>query len=370
MSDAPKQDAQFDPIVEDETRRGFRVKAVPPQLQAQVRDEGLAPFSHIRMARLNPSRRRKITEVSQRAYHKDLRDTDLLSNEQVMKLVVERGEWSAAMDKRLTELQQRTTSQMASLYNEGVTKSREWVAELGAKMGRFEELVDTSDLSVDEKGELHARFRRWADYRPEKQAAYVTAHPEALRDGVYYPDSDMNWLMEHAPTLEGADLVEDIQTLQDRVQEYLTLVAERTEFEELRLKRLRIFANTVESRRENAEEMARVYFATERCDADGNVQGPLSFTFDALYDLPDDMISWLIEEQFFFQNGIPDETREFLSAFGFLTAAPEPKDEPAPPPAPTSGEPGSSAPSDASAAVPTASIASPPSAAMPATSSA
>jgi hypothetical protein len=40
----------------------------------------------------------------------------------------------------------------------------------------------------------------------------------------------------------------------------------------------------------------------------------------ALYDLPDNIIGWLVEEQFFFHNAIPSETREFLKGFGFLGA--------------------------------------------------
>jgi hypothetical protein len=359
-----QEEARLDPIVEDDVRRGNRVKEVPEHLQAELREWDIPVFTHIKMTRLNPARRRKITEVVQRAYHKDLRDTELLSNDQVMKLVVDRGEWSPDMDKRMRELGEKTTAQMAGLYSEGATKSREWLDELTQFNDRITDIVDGSAISDEEKRKYSTAFARWRDYHPDSQALYRTLYPDALKEGVYFPDSDLSWLMDNAPTMEVADMLDDYDELAGKIRRYLELVAERTEFEELRVKKLRMFANTVESRRDNAEEMARVYFSTERSDADGNPQGLITATFESLYDFPDAMITWLIEEQFFFHNAIPDETREFLSAFGFLTAE-APKTEAVPPQTPTSG-----GPSEASAespVLPSVSTDSPP---LPATAAA
>ena len=361
-----QEEARLDPIVEDDVRRGNKVKAVPPQLQKELAEWELPTFTHIKMTRLNPARRRKITEVVQRAYHKDLKDAELLSNDQVMKLVVERGEWSPAMDVRMKELGEKTTAQMAGLYAEGSTKSREWISELTSIGEHIDALVDETDEPMDKQKYLDV-FARWRDYRPALQASYQERYPDALKDGLYYPDSDLSWLMDNAPTLEVADLLDDYEQLNSKVRRYLELIEERTEFEDLRVKKLRMFANTVESRRDNAEEMARVYFSTEKCDEAGVPQGPVAASFEALYEFPDAMITWLIEEQFFFHNAIPDETREFLSAFGFLTAE-APKQEAEPPQTPTSAGPSEA--SGASAEAPSVSTVTPPSAGMPASSSA
>jgi hypothetical protein len=364
-------ESALDPIVEDETQKGYRVKPVPAALLAQLREAGVEPFTHVRMTGLNPARRRKITEVVQRAFFRDLKDGELLSNDQVLKLVTERGEWSPATEARMKELNERTTSKMATLYHEGVAKSREWLATLTTHIERVLDAVAAAEKPDADKQEYVRRFSRWHQYRPDKQPLYVERYKEELPTGVYYPDSDLNWLMDQAPTLDAADAVDDINELNDKIGSYLVLVQEREEYEGLRLKRLRMFANTVESRRDNAEEMAKAYFTTERCGADERASGPLAPTFDGLYDFPDDVITWLVEEQFFFHNRIPDEVREYVGTFGFLTAVTEGATEPpVASPTPTDTSAGSSEVSDASPAAATDSTATPPSTATPSSTSA
>jgi hypothetical protein len=310
-----------DPIAEDDIRRGWTMSEVPAELQAEMQEAGIPVFTHIRLTRLNPTRRRKITEVVQRAYFKDLKDGELLSVNQVKDLVAARGEWTPKHEQRLALLNERTTSKMMTLYHEGVRHSTEWLEELGRHRQRFLELVEQSDKPDETKRELRDRFERWFAYTPRQQAEYQDRFPHVLgAEGLYYPDRDLSWLMDNSPTLEAADLLEDVDTLNMRIQDYITLVEERSEYDELRVSRLRIFANTVESRRDNAEEMARVFHCTERCDDQGTAKGPIMSSFEQLYDLPDGVISWLVEEQFFFHNSIPAETREFLKGFGFLGA--------------------------------------------------
>ena len=113
----------------------------------------------------------------------------------------------------------------------------------------------------------------------------------------------------------------------------------------------RIFTDTVESRRDNTEEMARLYVTCERCDANRKPAGPLFPEFDGLWDLPDEAIQWLLIESYFFHNAVPDEARPYLETFGFLRegrkesgeSAPS---EPSPDPQTSSSD---SAPADATA---------------------
>jgi hypothetical protein len=313
------EEQRNDAIAEDDIRRGWAVSEVPDTLKVELKEAGLKPFEHIRMTRLNPTRRRKITEVVQRAYFRDLKDSDLLSNAQVKELVETRGEWTPKHEQRLAQLQERTQSKMMTLYHEGVRRSKEWLEQIGAHRERFVEIVNESDKPDNIKEELKERFERWAAYSPKMQTEYQERYPTALVDGLYYPDRDLGWLMDNSPTLEVADLLEDVDNINLRIHNFITLVEERNEYDELRVTRLRIFANTVESRRDNAEEVARVFFCTEVCNAEGTPIGPLSTDFEKMYDLPDSVISWLVEEQFFFHNAIPRETQEMLKGFGFLS---------------------------------------------------
>lgn len=310
-----------DVIVEDDLRRGWRVSEVPADLQAALASTGVATFTHVRLTRLNPTRRRKITEVVQRAFFKDLQDQELLSNEQVKVLVEGRGAWTPKHESRMRELYDRTQPHMATLYHEGVRRSNEWLEGLDEHRTKLFTLIDASERTDDEKAEFKRRFTRWFDYTPVRQEAYQAEYPDALgTDGKYYPDRDLSWLMDSAPTLEGVDVLQDLDDLNGKVQNFVNLVTERDEYETLHRTRLRIFANTVESRRDNAEEMARVYFCSERSDAEGNPLGSLVAKFEDLYEFPDTMITWLVEEAFFFHNGIPPETREFLKKFSFTGA--------------------------------------------------
>ena len=351
----------LDPIVEDDIQRGWKIIPVPADIRTAMKGEDMVPFDFVRMTRLNMAKRRKITELVQRAYQKDLQDKELLSNAQVLKLVTERGEWSEEMEDRLKALGQRTTSDMAELYNEGIARSHLWAEELAAHTTKILEDIQKSEKPQELKDELERRFLRWQQYTPERQADYVDAFAKDIEawGGIYYPDKDLSWLQDNLPSLESADLLEDIGVIVDRINQYLTLVKERGEYEELRVKRLRIFANTVESRRDNAEEMARLFHTAERCTEDGTPLGTLAATFDGVYNFPDPVIEWLVEEQFFFHNAISDETRQFLRTFGFTRAEPEKETPPAPLSAEESGiqpsgSPGSPPPSDASPVAPIA----------------
>jgi hypothetical protein len=201
-TETPVGDEQrHDVIVEDDVRRGWAVVEVPTPLQNEVKEAGITPFTHIRLTRLNPTRRRKITEVVQRAYFRDLKDSELLSTSQVKELVESRGEWTAKHEERLVLLHERTTSKMMTLYHEGVRRSQEWLDDLGKLRTRFVDIVDSSELGEDIKLGLKTRFERWFTYTPRQQTEYQQRFPEFLSpDGLYYPDKDLSWILDNSPT--------------------------------------------------------------------------------------------------------------------------------------------------------------------------
>lgn len=316
---AKAREAQFDAAVEAALLDPTSIVDVPEPLQTAMQDEGLEPIAHIRFTKLTPRRQGQITDAVMRKYHKDLQDPDLLSDERIMELAVAKGAWTAADDARITDLQESTTGQMATLYQEGAVRSLEWSSELDEKAARFVSLATESDeLTPELKDTLGMRFKRWLLYTPAKKAQYTTEFAASLGVDEYNPDKDLTWLLENAPTLEGLSLLEEIQELQDKIEQYLELRGKRLELDLLLRRRTEIFSNSVESRQRNAGQMARLFFTSERV-VDGRPSGSLRASLDELYDLPPELIKWLIEEQFFFHNNIPRAARDYLSEFGFQT---------------------------------------------------
>lgn len=308
---------RLDAVNEDEVRRGYRLKALPKVLQANLAEEGGAALTRVRFTRLNPSRRRKIAEVVQRQYHKDLRDPDILSHEQLVKLVTERGEWSEALTKEMHTLQESVNRRMGILFF--AKSSDNVVEELWEKADAYRTLLK-EHLTEPALENALTIFSRWVDYTPGVRAFYDETHAPAQNRATYSSDADLQRLYLVTPGLEHRTLLDEIEQLRDKVYDLIVLQRDRVRLNELVNKHAKIFSDSAEQRRDNAEDMARMYFTTERVDEDGKPLGPVADSFEALYDFPEDVIQWLLIESYFFQNGTPDEAREYLETVGFLVA--------------------------------------------------
>jgi hypothetical protein len=309
---------RLDSVLEDELRWGYRIKKLPDDLeQLLLHDCGLV-VSRVRFMRLNPAKRRKIAQVVQRQYHKDLQNPDILSHEQIMKLVQERGEWSAEMEKEMQELQTSTSREMGDLFVNGVAQDS-WTQLLLEASAGFRAKVN-AQLDQDTAVEVMARFDRWLEFTPEKQA-YYNAHYASLQGKERYSaDFDLQMLMGAVLDLEAVQYLNDIDDLRDRLQRYVRLQQQRLRLAELQVRQAKIFSDSVEQRRDNTEELARLYFTAERVDEDGKPEGPLCPEFDMIWEFPEAVVQWLLVEAYFFLNGIPDEAREYLQTFGFIAA--------------------------------------------------
>lgn len=347
---AKSREAQFDAAVEAALLDPEQLISVPEDLQQAMREEGLDPvIATIRFLKLTPRRQGNITDTVMRKFHQDLRDPDLLSDDQIMELAVAKGAWGPEQDQRLAALQEQTTGQMATLYQDGVSRSAEWTQDVQEKADRFTAVLhEDAEKSEEARHTLAGRFQRWLMYTPGKRDAYSATYAEEFPKG-YNPDRDLSVLLDEAPTLEAVSLLEEIEELREKIEQYLTLRAERLELDLLVRKRTEIFSNSVESRQRNAGQLARLYYTSERV-VDGRPSGPLMPTFDALYDLPPDLIRWLVEEQFFFHNNIPRAAREYLDEFGFQVAERTTEETASEEPAATATSDGSTEPSDASLA--------------------
>jgi len=310
---------RLDSVLEDELQKGYRVKAVPDQLQRLLEAECGFAVSRVRFTRLNPSRRRKIAQVVQRQYHKDLQDPSILSHEQIVKLVADRGEWSSAMDEEMRSLQQTTSREMGELFVDGIAKDN-WTSELIEASTAFR--IKVQDLIEEEaqRTKVIERFDRWLEYSPDRKDVYSTAYAADQGRTAYSPDFDLQRLMEAVSDVEAAEHLHTIDELRDKLYRYIRLQNNRLRLAELQLKHAKIFAESVEQRRDNAEEMARLYFVTEQVDDQDKPKGPLCAELEQLWEFPEPVIQWFLVEAYFFLNGIPDEAREYLQTFGFLQA--------------------------------------------------
>lgn len=311
---------RLDSITEDEVQRGFRIKEVPEPLRQAFREEGLPVLERVRLSRLNPSRRRKVNEAVQRQYHRDLQNKELLSNDQILKLVAERGEWSEEMDERIKVLQMETNRAMGELYLEGLTEE-DWNTQLQTQAAEFRALIEKSELAEPEKIAVVEAFERWSEFSPERKAYFDAKYAAKQGREEYSAAKDLELVMNNCPNVAAIDCVNTIDDLKDKVVRFLELGKKRQELIQLQLKHAKIFAESVESRRDQCEELARLYYSAELVSETEKGTGPIAPTFEAVWDFPEDVIQWLLVENYFFSNGIPDAAREYLETFGFIKGA-------------------------------------------------
>lgn len=329
---------RLDSVLEDELRVGFRVKDVPEQIVKLLHANGGPAIKRVRFSRLNPSRRRKISESVQKQYHKDLRDPDILSHEQILKLVEERGEWTKAMDDEVAALRDKTSREMGELYANGMV-NEEWGIELLEMTAGFRSQILPLFSDPEEYHKVGKIFDRWVEFNKDQQADYNERFAKLQDREQYSPDVDQQRILTAvAADPQAVEMVYAIDDLRDRLYRFVQLQRDRLRLANLQLKHVKIFSESVEQRRDNTEEMARLYFTTEVVDDSGSPLGPLASKFEELWEFPEDAVQWFLLEAYFFQNGIPDSAREYLETFGFLKADQAEETNPSPD--------GESAPSD------------------------
>lgn len=311
---------RLDAILEEEIARGFRIKDVPARIQAMLKADGLAVIPRVKFSRMNPRRRAKMGEAIQRRYHSDLKNPDILSNDQIAKLVADRGEWTTEHSTRMFDLQEDVKKLQGELYLDGVGEAN-WEAELMETVALLRGEITKAEFADEGEQEKTLRILdRWVEYLPENRSSYTILYAAEQELVDYSPDRDLAFLMERCPNEESLDALHLIDDLRLKVIDYQRLVRKRIDLAVLQAKHARIFADSVESRRDAAEEMARLFFVSEVVDAKDMPVGPLCESFEGMWDFPETFIKWLVIEQYFFANGMPDEARDYLETFNFLEA--------------------------------------------------
>lgn len=315
-----KVEQRLDSIVEDEMQKGYRIKELPAEYVSALKDSGGRTLEYVRFTRVNPARRRKINELVQRLYNKDLRDPDILSHAQLLELVQKRGEWTPEMEKELKDLERNTNRELGELYAQGMVNN-DWGVQLLSLADNFREMLHKHITDPEKLRTEMDRFNRWVEFNVDRQEEYNEKHASAQGKKVYNVDIDHQRLMNAVSTSpEAVDLLYEVDSLRDRLHKFMELQKRRLRLAELQLRSLKIFSESAEQRRDTNEEMARLYFTTESVTKDGEPKGPIAKTFEDMWDFPEDVIQWLLLEAYFFQNGIPDVAREYLEGFGFTKA--------------------------------------------------
>jgi hypothetical protein len=309
---------RLDSVLEDELQRGYRIKELPENLKNQLEFECGVAISRVRFTRLNPAKRRKVAEVVQRQYHKDLQNPDVLSREQILKLVQDRGEWSKEMESEMERLQESTSKEMGLLFASG-DEHRVWTGELLEAAATVRELAEEL-IAEESRQEVLDRFNRWFEYTEDKRPEYTEKYAAEQEREQYSADFDLQRLLQAFSNVKAAQALNTVDELRGNLERFLRLQRDRLRLADLQLRNAKIFADCAEQRRDNTEEMARLYFTVECVDESNKPTSPLAETFDKVWDFPEEVVQWFLVETYFFLNGIPDEAREYLKSYGFLAA--------------------------------------------------
>lgn len=319
---------RLDQIVEDEIQRGYRIRQVPNFIVVQLRaasavDPLIRPFSYLRFSKPTPRKRRLIQEMVMERFNQDLKNDKLLSTKQLRDLTIARGEWSLDDEKTIDKLTQQVTDETARLAAMGVADRNEWSDQIRDTAKLYMDAVDASDKHPDEKAFLKDIFTRWSNYMPTLKATYTELYASKQGTSEYDPDKDLGKLMDTSPSMEASNALMQYDDLLGKIYKLSELLESRQKLAEVMTRKASIFSNSIESRREQCEELANIYYTTEVCDESGKVERQLTPSFDGVWDFPDTVIRWLIEEFALFQQNVPDALRGELEDLGFLGRVPE-----------------------------------------------
>lgn len=351
-----------DVLVEQELSLGYRVKAVPQRIKAILADAHqddpeINSFDYVRFSKLTPRQKAAAAEHVLLRYNEDLGSQNYKTTKELLDINITRGNWSADKDKRIEELTEQSTSEMRALYLSGFDQRENWIEELNTYCNAVTTTLDASEKSDEDKARIKNIFFRWLNYTQEDAEAYQE-HAESQGKESYMPTADYVLLLENSVDEEMQDNLSSIDELKFKIQQLKDIVDLRREMNALIEERVKMLSNSVEARRDRVEQLAQVYYGTQRATEDGRPLGPLVNTFDKFWDVPDEVIEWLQIESYFFYEGIPEASRGFLEQWGFIPAEPasgsqQASDEsPAPPTLKNDSSPAETMPASSTELVP------------------
>lgn len=248
-------------------------------------------FGLVRLKRPTAHQERMIAEVRRKQYQADLKNRDVLSRDEIEQIAVERGMWSADISDRMTDLTRRVGEAMGILDGIGFKS--------------LSHLLEGYQTNVTE---LLGLFAEQPEIQDVVRAYYNLDVPQDAKDRAKILDS--------APSTRVDDLIDQGETLRVQIELLHDMAKVRTELERLRMKETRLFLDSLESRADRAEELARVYY----CSTKAATGEPLYPSFDG----PDGILhadpsetEVLVLKMAYFVNGVTPEFEEVLGRFGF-----------------------------------------------------
>lgn len=246
-------------------------------------------FGAVRLTRPTPYQEKLIAEARRKQTHKDMRDPDVLSRDQLEKLAIEKGMWTADMTQRITDLTHKTGEAMGLLdalgFKEFDVVTREFQNALLELLRVFDEDPDTREI-----------ISRYYD---------LTLKPDM---------KDRSAIMDAAPSTVVDDLLDAADALRTQMDLLNEMFKIRKELNELQAKQVRIFLDSLENRADRAEELATLYY----CSADAATGKPLWATYDEIWNARAEDVAFLMDEYHYFRHGITEEFKETLGKYGFI----------------------------------------------------
>lgn len=245
-------------------------------------------YGEIVIRRPTPSLERKIAEERRKVYHRDLRDESVLTKDQVLKMLQDRGVWSSASDDRIQELTKQSGDLMLKLTALGY----ESVSELYED---FQELEDDLRRAFSEVEDLDNLLKRIFNTQEDLD------------------NKDLNKLRAEATNSDMISMVDKVVELRMQYNLLSNFAEVKGELNILLGKYSLYFADTIEERSQQAEKMASIYYCMTTPEGK-----PLWDNFEDMWDEDPDNITWLSSQFFYFQHGIDDEYAKVLQKHGFM----------------------------------------------------
>jgi hypothetical protein len=246
-------------------------------------------FGSVRLRRATPAQDRLISEARRKQYHSDLKDDGILSRDEIEAIAIRRGMWAPQLTERITTLTRRTGEAMGILEVIGFTS--------------IEALLDVLNSTVSE---LLALFGD----NEEIRAVIARYGNLDETNGL----EDRNAIIAAAPSTQVDDLLDKIDAQRSQIEIVEEMLGIRRELTDLQVKQARLFVDSVESRADRAEELAKVYY----CCTLVETGGPLWPTYDDIWNAPAEDVEVLILQLHYFQNGVTLEMEETLEKYGFI----------------------------------------------------
>jgi hypothetical protein len=283
-------------------------------------------LGEVRLKRPTPGQERVISEERRKQYQRDLMDDSVLARDQIEKKAEQRGMWTPELTARIGELTRKTGEAMGLLDLIGFQSPEDLLAGYETNVAALLALYPDDDANQEIRATVSAYYSL---------------------DGNATTDQRKN-ILASAPTTDVDDLLDAGDLLRTQIEMLQDMTKVRIELGELYARQSRIFIDSIESRSDRAEEMARVY----ACATHAATGKPLWSTFAEIWDADGPTIEWIVLELHYFLNGVTEEFKATLGKYGFIKRLSDKSDSsddsPVQPPLNSAGESPESQPESSS----------------------